>query len=91
MPQRSLTPEEIARLEHTPFGQIKRILEERRVPEKHLRGLPDHLHRDLYFRLTVERCEFDNADPYLRISEATNGVGFIFDLDGQMTHLVNYK
>ncbi len=49
------------------------------------------MHRDLHFRLTVERCEFDNADPYLRISESTRGVGFIFDLDGQMMDAVNYK
>lgn len=91
MPQRSLTPEELDRLKDTPFGIMKRILEERRVPEKHLKGYPEHLHRDLHYRLTVERCEFDNADPYLRISESTRGVGFLFDLDGQMMDLVNYK
>ena len=91
MPQRPLTEPEIERLRDTPFGQIKKILENRRVPEKHLRGLPLHLHTDYHFRITVERCEFDNGDPYLRISEGTNGVGFIFDLNGEMSHIVNYK
>ena len=91
MPQRPLTPAEIERLRDTPFGRLKQILEERRVPDKHLRGIPDHRHRDLHFRLSIERCEFDNGDPYIRISETTNGVGFIFDLNGEMSHIVNYK
>ena len=91
MPQRALTEPEIERLRDTPFGRIKRILEERRVPDKHLSGLPAHQHRDLHFRITIERCEFDNGDPYLRISESTNGVGFIFDLNGELSHMVNYK
>jgi hypothetical protein len=91
MPQRPLTAEEIERLRDTPFGRMKTILEERQVPAKQLSGFPAHLHRDLHFRLTVERCEFDSADPYLRISESTIGVGFIFDLEGKMTHMVNYK
>ena len=91
MPQRALTEAEIERLRDTPFGRLKKILEERRVPDKHLRGVPHHLHRDLHFRISIERCEFDNGDPYLRISETTNGVGFIFDLNGEMSHIVNYK
>ena len=91
MPQRPLTPEELERLKDTPFALFKRILEERKVPQKHFNGTPEHRHRDLHFRLTIERCDFDNADPYLRISESTNGVGFVFDLNGQMTHMVNYK
>jgi hypothetical protein len=91
MPQRPLSPEEVERLKDTPFGRMKRILEERRVPEKHLRGYPEHMHRELHFRIIVERCEFDNADPYLRISEATRGIGFIFDLNGNLAELVNYK
>lgn len=91
MPQRRLTEAEVAHLHDTPFGRIKKILEERRVPKKHILGLPDHLHRDIHFRITIERCEFDSGDPYLRISESTNGVGFIFDLSGEMTHMVNYK
>jgi hypothetical protein len=91
MPQRPLSQEEIDRLRDTPFGRLKRILEERRVPEKHLRGFPEHMHRDLHFRITVERCEFDSADPYLRISESSRGVGFIFDLNGNLSDLVNYK
>ena len=91
MPQRALTEEELERLRDTPFGQLKQILENRRVPQRHLSGLPQHLHRDLHFRITIERCEFDNRDPYLRISESTNSVGFVFNLRGEMTHIVNYK
>lgn len=91
MPQRPLTEIELQRLKDTPFGQFKRILESRKVPDHMLRGMPKHLHQDLHFRIIVERCDFDNGDPYLRISEATNGVGFIFDLEGRMTQLVNYK
>jgi hypothetical protein len=90
MPQRTLTTEEIERLKDTPFGKMKKILEDRRVPDAWVKA-SQRLHRDVHFRLVVERCEFDNGDPYLRISEATNGVGFIFSLDGEMIHIVNYK
>jgi hypothetical protein len=91
MPQRALTPDELQVLADTPFGKLKKILEERVVPEKQLRSAPLHLHRDLHFRVTAERCDFDNTEPYLCISEATNNVGFIFTLKGEMTRIVNYK
>jgi hypothetical protein len=91
MPQRPLTNEELDQLHDTPFFRLKKILEDRRVPETQLRSSPAHLHQDMHFRLTAERCEFDNGNPYLCITEATNSVGFIFNLKGEMTDIVNYK
>jgi hypothetical protein len=90
MPQRPLTGSELDGLVDTPFGRLKRILEERQLTPSQTAAV-SYLHRDLPFHITVERCDFDNSEPYLCISESTNNVGFIFDLRGQMTGIVNYK
>ncbi len=91
MPQRPLTNEELEQLQGTPFAKLKKILEDRRVPERQLTTTAVHLHQDMHFRISVERCAFDSATPYLCITEATNSVGFMFNLKGEMTDIVNYK